>query len=173
MTVFGSLYLYKPLQIFRFLFYDFRLKKLKTINKAVIGSIYLVDDDEDDRMIFAEVLSEIDSLINLKLIQSGHELSHLLCVDLDPVPDIIFLNVNMPIKNGFDCLKEIRVRQDNLKSLKIIMYSTSNNADTIKTCLELGADFYAVKPVSMFDLRSLLIKVMEIDWTVSTENKVL
>lgn len=130
----------------------------------VTGSVYLVDDDEDDRIIFAEVFSETAPSVDLKLVKSGDELANILCEDLIPVPDVIFLNVNMPLKNGFDCLKEIRERSDNLQSLRIIMFSTSDNPDTINTASELGADFYAVKPTSYFDLKSLIIKVLSIDW---------
>lgn len=134
----------------------------------VTGSVYLVDDDEDDRIIFAEVFSETAPRMELKLVKSGEELFNILFEDFLPVPDVIFLNVNMPIKNGFDCLKEIRDRSDNLRSLRIIMFSTSINPDTINTARELGADFYAVKPTSYFDLKSLIIKVLSIDWSASS-----
>ncbi|MFD1605359.1 response regulator [Flavobacterium artemisiae] len=142
------------------------------MRRNVIKSIYLVDDDEDDRMIFGEVLSEVCPSIDLRMLQSGQELSELLCMDLEPLPDIIFLNVNMPMKNGFDCLREIRSRQDDLKFLRILMFSTSKNPETITASMRLGADFYAVKPASLSDFRMLIIKVLEIDWTLPAADKV-
>ena len=129
------------------------------MKEEVIRSICLVDDDDDDRMIFAEVLSEIYPSIDLQLVESGADLSQKLYVENNS-PDIIFLNVNMPMKNGFDCLKEIRERPDNLKFLKIIMFSTSKNPDTIQLSMQLGADFYVVKPVSVKDLKNLINKII-------------
>ena len=148
----------------------FKFLKIETMKEEVIRSICLVDDDDDDRMIFAEVLSEIYPSIDLQLVESGADLSQKLYVENNS-PDIIFLNVNMPMKNGFDCLKEIRERPDNLKFLKIIMFSTSKNPDTIQLSMQLGADFYAVKPVSVNDLKNLITKII-MDWEVLRHNKV-
>jgi len=148
----------------------FKFLKIETMKEEVIRSICLVDDDDDDRMIFAEVLSEIYPSIDLQLVESGADLSQKLYVENNS-PDIIFLNVNMPMKNGFDCLKEIRERPDNLKFLKIIMFSTSKNPDTIQLSMQLGADFYAVKPVSVNDLKKLITKII-MDWEVLRHNKV-
>lgn len=134
------------------------------MKKEFVSSIYLVDDDQDDRIIFAEVLSEFYPSVKLELRQNGFELSELLSLRKDTPPDIIFLNVNMPAKNGFDCLREIRERADNLKSLKIIIYSTSSNPETIKRAFQLGADLYALKPLSLQDLKTLITKIIEKDW---------
>lgn len=142
------------------------------MSRNVIKTIYLVDDDQDDRMIFGEVLAEVCPWVDLKMLQGGQELSELLCRGLEPLPDIIFLNVNMPLRNGFECLREIRNRQDDLKSVRIIMFSTSRNPQTVLASMRLGADFYAVKPASISDLKTLLGKVLEIDWTLSGAGKV-
>ncbi|KRD12114.1 hypothetical protein ASE21_21380 [Flavobacterium sp. Root901] len=125
-----------------------------------IKNVYLVDDDQDDRIIFAEVLREVSQAVNLREITGGEELCNILNDNPEPMPDVIFLNINMPVKNGFECLQEIRSRNDQLRDIKIIMYSTSQNPDSIYTALELGADFYAVKPADVASLRSLLEKVM-------------
>ncbi len=160
------------LSLIKFVMYAavFKFLKIETMKEEVIRSICLVDDDDDDRMIFAEVLSEIYPSIDLQLVESGADLSQKLYVENNS-PDIIFLNVNMPMKNGFDCLKEIRERPDNLKFLKIIMFSTSKNPDTIQLSMQLGADFYAVKPVSVNDLKNLITKII-MDWEVLRHNKV-
>lgn len=127
--------------------------------------IFIADDDEDDRMLFLDAVEDLDLPAAVEAACDGQELLHVLDKSKDRVPDMIFLDINMPIKNGFDCLAEIRSREDALKKVKIIMLSTSKNADNIELCYKLGADFYAVKPSSFQRLKDLLQKVFEIDWS--------
>lgn len=133
------------------------------MNTGLIKNVYLADDDEDDRFIFTEILQQVDPSVNLWQFESGEKLTQILCETLEPMPDVLFLNINMPIKNGFECLQEIRSRSDNLKNITIIMYSTSRNPDTIARALELGADWYLIKPASVSVLSSLIKKVLEIN----------
>ena len=126
--------------------------------------IFIADDDEDDRMLFLDAVEDLNLPAAVKAACDGQELLHTLDKNKDRLPDIIFLDINMPIKNGFDCLAEIRSREDALKEVKIIMLSTSKNADNIELCYKLGADLYAVKPSSFQGLKDLLQKVFEIDW---------
>lgn len=126
--------------------------------------IFIADDDEDDRLLFLDALEDLNLPAAVKAACDGQELLHTLEKTADRLPDMIFLDINMPIKNGFDCLAEIRSREDALKEVKIIMLSTSKNQDNIELCYKLGADFYAVKPSSFQGLKDLLKKVFEIDW---------
>jgi DNA-binding NarL/FixJ family response regulator len=135
--------------------------------KEFISCIYLADDDPEDRMIFSEVLYELYPNVELRLIESGTALCEVLFAKKTMPPDILFLNVNMPAKNGFDCLREIREQTGSLRFLKIVMYSSSSNPQTIKLSSELGADLYAVKPSSVDDLRKLIKKVFDINWRSS------
>lgn len=127
--------------------------------------IFIADDDEDDRMLFLEAVEDLNLPAAVKAACDGQELLNTLEKTANRLPDMIFLDINMPIKNGFDCLGEIRSREDALKEVKIIMLSTSKNADNIELCHKLGADFYAVKPSSFQGLKDLLQKVFEIDWS--------
>ncbi|GAA4141882.1 hypothetical protein GCM10022250_43880 [Flavobacterium chungbukense] len=116
-------------------------------------------------MLFLDAVEDLNLPAAVKAACDGQELLNTLEKTADRLPDIIFLDINMPIKNGFDCLAEIRNRKDALKEVKIIMLSTSKNADNIELCYTLGADFYAVKPSSFQGLKDLLQKVFEMDWS--------
>ena len=77
--------------------------------------IFLADDDEDDRMFFSDALSEIDNSIVLTEAENGKELMEILHQPPNPMPEVVFLDINMPIQNGFQCLEEIRKDKNDLK----------------------------------------------------------
>ena len=137
------------------------MSKLHDPHKVIL----IADDDEDDRMLFLDAVEDLNLPAAVKAACDGQELLNTLEKTADRLPDMIFLDINMPIKNGFDCLAEIRSREDALKEVKIIMLSTSKNADNIELCHKLGANLYAVKPSSFQGLKDLLQKVFEIDWS--------
>ncbi|WP_343593581.1 response regulator [Flavobacterium sp.] len=121
--------------------------------------VYLADDDEDDRILFLDAVEELNLPLSIVQTTDGDELLKTLR-NADHLPDIIFLDINMPCKNGFECLKEIRSSSDDLKDIKVIMLSTSSSAIHIKISYKLGADFYAVKPGSYQGLKELLEKIL-------------
>ncbi|CAM3760004.1 response regulator [Flavobacterium chungbukense] len=121
--------------------------------------IYLADDDEDDRILFLDAVEELNLPLNVVQTTDGNELLNTLH-NADHLPEIIFLDINMPCKNGFECLKEIRSASGDLKKVKVIMLSTSSSAIHIKISYKLGADFYAVKPGSYQGLKDLLEKLL-------------
>lgn len=122
--------------------------------------VMLADDDEDDRDLFKEAISsqntDLTTAINGKdLIKKLGEQQNL--------PDCVFLDLNMPEKNGKECLVEIR-RHPKLKYLPVIIYSTSTNSRDIDETLALGANLYVVKPGSFKMLCDTLAKIVSIDW---------
>ncbi|MXO04407.1 response regulator [Flavobacterium sp. HBTb2-11-1] len=127
--------------------------------------IYHADDDEDDRLLFLDAMEDLSLPAAVQGVSDGQELLHTLDKSKDGLPDMIFLDINMPIKNGFDCLAEIRSREDALKEVRIVMLSTSKSPDNIELCHKLGADLYAVKPSTFQGLKDLLQKVFEMDWS--------
>ena len=133
--------------------------------------IYLADDDEDDRMLFLEAVEELNLPIIVNTAEDGIQLLNDLYHNAISLPEIIFLDINMPGKSGFECLEEIRNAESPFSDVKVIMLSTSSNAENINRSYELGADFYAVKPGSFQALKDLLSNVMEIDWGMSGRNK--
>ncbi|WDF66132.1 response regulator [Flavobacterium sp. KACC 22763] len=126
--------------------------------------IYLAEDDEDDRLLFFDGVQDLELQAAGKAACDGQELLNMLDKTAERLPDMIFLDINMPIKNGFDCLEKIRSREGALKEVRIIMLSTSKSPDNIELCYKLGADFYAVKPSSFQGLKDLLQKVFEMEW---------
>ncbi|SNR95572.1 response regulator [Flavobacterium sp. ov086] len=127
-------------------------------------NIYLADDDDDDREMFAEALSEIDNTVILTQAQDGQQLMDILYKEPNPLPDIIFMDINMPKQDGLKCLEEIRNQCGNLKELFVIILSTSSDPLIIDKAFDLGATFYAVKPSSFVDLKSFIKEVLQIDW---------
>ena len=132
--------------------------------------IYLADDDEDDRDLFVDALREVDPSVILTQAEDGVQLMEMLSTIKDPLPEILFLDINMPRKNGLECLEEIRKKEGSVKEINIIILSSSNDPKDIEKALELGATFYAVKPNRFDMLKSFVKEVLQIDWQM-TENE--
>lgn len=137
---------------------------MNTEDKNPQRHIYLADDDEDDRTMFAEALSEIDSSVVLTQAENGKQLMDILSTPPNPLPEVIFLDINMPKLNGFECLEKIRQEHADLQNIHIIIFTTSNNPATVERAFELGASYYAVKPNSFKALKSLINNILQIDW---------
>jgi len=116
--------------------------------------IFLTDDDEDDRLFFLEALTEIPLETNVKEFKDGVDLmSELKSESL--APDIIFLDLQMPLMNGFECLANIR-NEKKFHTIPIIIYSTNFNNREILRLQEMGASRYLKKPSSYNQLKTLL-----------------
>ncbi|WP_433831443.1 response regulator [Flavobacterium anhuiense] len=124
--------------------------------------IYLADDDEDDRQMFHEALLEVNSNAVLTQAEDGKELLEILSKNPKPLPEVIFLDINMPKIGGFECLEQIK-QNKKLNKMPIIMLSTSSDPLTINRALQLGANFYAVKPSTFEDIKLLIKKVLQMD----------
>lgn len=133
--------------------------------------IYLAEDDPDDSILFLEALKDLHPEITVKISEDGQQLLDNLRNTEYEKPEIIFLDINMPCKNGFECLKEIRESKSSFSNIKIIMFSTSSSKLHMELSYKLGADFYGVKPRSIQDFRALLRSIMAIDWTTATRQR--
>lgn len=130
-------------------------------NKATI-EILLVDDDADDRSTFADALSELKINTNLKLLEDGRNLLEYLD-NSEKLPDLLFLDLNMPYKSGVDCLKEIR-EQSRYNDLSIAIYSTSSTDKDIEDTFIFGANIYIKKPSSFAELKKVLGDVVNMNF---------
>lgn len=126
--------------------------------------ILLTDDDEDDRDFFAEAVEDLDLNHPVEFCKNGIELLDRLGDTTLGIPDIIFLDLNMPILSGFETLQQIR-EDVRFKDVPVIaIYSTSATTDGINNTFGLGANAYIIKPIAFSDLKKLLKKVIETDW---------
>ena len=122
-----------------------------------MNSILMIDDDADDQLIFKEAIHEIANKIECLFANNGFEaLSQL--IRLDPSPSIIFLDLNMPIMNGFECLEQIR-KNGEWRKIPVVIFTTSNNPADKKKSEKLGAEFFLTKTS---DFLLLKIKFAEI-----------
>jgi len=116
--------------------------------------ILLVDDDEDDRMFFEEALQDIEPDARLDYAQNGLEALELL-EKVERYPDIVFLDLNMPVVSGEECLEQIRAT-DAIRDLKVVIYSTSFDPNTVELLFMKGADRYIRKPGAFNELKQTI-----------------
>ncbi|HJS54887.1 MAG TPA: response regulator [Chitinophagaceae bacterium] len=123
----------------------------------------LAEDDEDDFLLFQEALNENKQTVNLEWVKDGDELMNVLKQSNGALPDMIFLDINMPRKNGFECLSEIR-RDEEMKKLPVIIFSTSNDRALVNWMYNAGANLYLNKPAGFRELRENIQKAIAMDW---------
>ncbi|GGF29530.1 response regulator [Flavobacterium limi] len=138
------------------------------ISKHTLRSIFIADDDSDDRTFFAEALAEVNSEILLTEFEDGLQLMNILTQPGSIIPDIIFLDINMPKYDGMQCLEIIRRSKNTLADTPVIILSTSSNSETIQKAYNLGANHYAVKPGSFNEIKFFLHSVLKMDWNFRT-----
>tara|TARA_R110002020_G_scaffold167376_1_gene355626 strand:+ start:515 stop:961 length:447 start_codon:yes stop_codon:yes gene_type:complete len=119
--------------------------------------LLLADDDVDDRFFFKDSLSKIPIETNLTTVTNGVELMNLLLTSKTALPDVIFLDLNMPMKSGFECLAEI-MAHEKFKNLPIIIYSTSMDEPVVNSLYEQGAFHYIRKPGEYSKLKDVIFK---------------
>ncbi len=138
---------------------------------ALIGKknlrVLMADDDSDDRELFETAIRDIAPDVEVKTCKNGLELMRLLNDQTLVLPDIIFLDLNMPFKNGQECLEEIRKTQ-RLRALPIIIYSTSANKEYVDQTYSQGADYYFTKPDSYKELKTIATRLFALDWGTHT-----
>src|SRR3989337_1246658 len=125
-----------------------------------IKHVVLADDDEDDRWLFLQVVSEISSTLKLSFAKDGTELLSFLKINS---PDLIFIDLNMPLLNGVECIRKIRALKPK-SALPIIVYSTSSSEKNIEECYHEGANYYLVKPYSIDKISLALTSILAKDW---------
>lgn len=121
-------------------------------------SIFLADDDADDRFLFEEALMEVKSNVKLTTANNGEQLMNYLDKNTPPAPHLIFLDLNMPVKNGVECLDAIK-KDIRLKDIPVIIFSTSCQEEAIDQVYKKGANYYMCKPDNFQTLKALLNKV--------------
>lgn len=121
--------------------------------------ILLAEDEEDDRFLFTDALNELKSKTIVHTVNDGIELMDYLSKENDTLPHLLFLDLNMPRKNGLECLKEIRSSKK-YNDIAIAIYSTSLAEKDIEETYLNGANVYINKPNSFDELKQALNKVI-------------
>ncbi|RRQ50667.1 response regulator [Maribacter algicola] len=121
--------------------------------------IYLADDDSDDRAFFSDALSEIPITTTIEEFSNGVDLMSFLLNGEHKKPDAIFLDLKMPMMDGFECLTDIR-DLDALSEVPVIIYSTSYHEKDVERLKKMGATLYLKKPSSFNQLKTLLHKCL-------------
>lgn len=124
--------------------------------------IFLADDDDDDRLLFVDALKELPTAAELTIARNGEHLMAML-KDIGQKPDVLFLDLNMPLKNGFECLEEIK-STDDLKNVPVIIFSTASQPSAINQLYERGAQLYVCKPTDFTNLKKLINHVLSVNW---------
>jgi CheY-like chemotaxis protein len=114
-------------------------------------TIVLADDDEEDRLMTKEALSESRLANDVRLVVDGEELTDYLFqrgtyADA-PTPGLILLDLNMPKKDGREVLAEIK-GDPRLRQIPVVVLTTSKTEEDIVRSYELGVNSFITKPVT-------------------------
>ena len=129
------------------------------LEQPVLLKILLADDDPDDRYFFEEALKGFPMPTILTVVNDGEHLIQVLTNEANELPNILFLDLNMPRKNGFECLSEIKLNP-RLKELPVIIYSTSFHKKIADMLYSNGATYYISKPFEISELKKAVQQML-------------
>jgi len=122
-------------------------------------NILLIDDDADDRELFREAISVVDPNVTYQAAEDGEDALRKLVEPVVSLPDVIFLDINLPGMSGWQCLKELKLKEP-LRRIPVIMYSTSNHQRDKEIAKDLGAVCLITKPANYRVLVEILTTVV-------------
>jgi CheY-like chemotaxis protein len=134
-----------------------------------IRTIWLADDDDDDCIVFNEAVNELTDQTKVTCISNGVDLINRLMTGFS-LPDLLFIDINMPLKNGMSCLREIKSAPQ-LNHLPVVIWSTSGVDDDVTEAFRLGARLFIQKPSSFTKFKEIIQKVLIMDLTKSVERE--
>ena len=143
-------------------------KDLKEIEPV---KIILAEDDKDDQELFKEALNATKIPSEVTTVDNGEKLVNTLKDPAEPKPDIVFIDINMPVKGGKEALEEIKSDQK-LKEIPAVMLSTSDHPNDIEDTFNKGANLYVQKPNSFSGFILILKKIFLLHWTKALLNPV-
>jgi CheY-like chemotaxis protein len=127
-------------------------------NEVKFLEVFLVDDDADDQQLFSEALSKISRPINLTILNNGVELMEKLFSGTG-LPNMIFLDLYMPMMDGEECLQDIR-DEKKFNKIPVLIYSNSFDLERIERLFEMGANRYLQKPSTFSSLVASLEQII-------------
>ncbi len=130
-------------------------------------NICLADDDEDDRLFFTDAFDELKINTKVSTFNDGVELMDFLHHPDSILPNVLFLDLNMPKKNGQECLLEIK-KDEKFNDIAVAIYSTSSSEEDIEKTFVNGANIYIKKPNDFEELKKILSEVVTLNWQYHT-----
>lgn len=126
-----------------------------------IKDIFLADDNKDDCLTFEKAIMELDTKLQLTTVTNGEELLKMLA---HYIPQLLFLDLEMPYKNGIQCLQTIR-EDRSYDGLPIVVFSGTSRANNIQMAYGFGANLFFTKPRVYSELVSSLHSILQMDWS--------
>jgi CheY-like chemotaxis protein len=130
-------------------------------------NILIADDDKDDRQFFSMALEALTIPTILTTVVDGEKLMEYLSENIQQLPDVIFLDLNMPRKNGFECLLEIKLNKK-LSQVPVIIFSTSFEQEVVNMLYKNGAKYYIRKPSEFLQFK----KIIQLTFTLISQGNI-
>ncbi len=149
-----------------------------SVNKNVPLRILLADDDIDDCLFFDKALKGIPIATHLTTVRDGDELMNYLFENSENLPTILFLDLSMPRKTGFECLSEIK-ESEKLKNLPVIIFTTSSGPNfhyenhLINILSRVGSGDYVRKPTDISQLQQIIHQALTVEIEKGSEKRVV
>lgn len=136
---------------------------LSSCTVPVDSSVWIVDDDEDDRLFIRSAFQRTKKPIQVRILSDGDQLIPQL-VNCTELPRLILLDINMDRQNGFETLQQVR-STPTFAHLPIVMFTTSSDAADQQRSFALGANQYLTKP-SRYDQLIALAEDLTEQWAL-------
>ena len=124
-----------------------------------IKNILLIDDDRDDSDLLKEAFSLVKPSVEIHSVHNGHDAFKLL---KSMQPDFIFLDINMPVQDGFEFLQKMRSNTD-FDNIPVAIYSTSGSENQIRKAYKHAANMYIRKPATFSEIKEVIEKVITLN----------
>ena len=122
-------------------------------------TVLLADDDIDDCAFFLKAVDNFPISTYYTAVHDGEQLMKQLTNATNELPNVLFLDLNMPRKNGFECLKEIKLNKQ-LEQLPVIIFSTSFDQDVVNALYENGAQHFIRKPSDFLQYQKIIHQLL-------------
>ncbi|MEO6233098.1 MAG: response regulator [Ferruginibacter sp.] len=124
--------------------------------------ILLVDDDADDQLYFRDAINELCKMVECEIANNGREAQAQ--IGNPPPPDIIFLDLNMPLMNGYEFLDYIK-KEEAYKNIPVVIFTTSKEPQDVDRVRQMGAHLFFTKPTNFSILCSKLDKILDMNFS--------
>jgi CheY-like chemotaxis protein len=131
------------------------------MSTGAIKTIFLADDNPHDCLRFEKAINELGAGLSLNTVTNGEELIRLLS---HYIPDLLFLDLEMPCRNGIQCLQTIRENKQ-FERLPIVVFSATNRTNNIQVAYGFGANLFFIKPADYPELVYSLKNILQMDWS--------